>query len=248
MQRLILVLTVGFVGLVAGAVWADQRIDTGQDRPCAILDGDEGPEQHGQRKEGAEGARDGDREGEGERHARRDVDREGEGERRDGDREERRLRTEIRELSQTVKRLADRLERMEIALKALRRDNARLQREVAQLRAASGQAPAKAPETLLPEALQGFRGILIGEVTKKDAQRFRLKVVLVVKSWKQSEAVAPKAAVGQEVTVIVPPNTPLTARLLQTLNGLKAGDSVLVEAAHLEGRALTAMETLIKAK
>ena len=86
----------------------------------------------------------------------------------------------------------------------------------------------------VPEALKGFRGMLIGTITAKGAEEFVLEVEKITRTWKANKAENPQAAVGQKAACELWPKGRLYEKQKATLAGLKAGDRVLVEPFHLE--------------
>lgn len=93
----------------------------------------------------------------------------------------------------------------------------------------------EAQESLgVPEGLKGFRGMLIGVIAKKGDREFIIEVVKITRTWKQSEAENPKAAVDKKVVCELWPEGRMYERHRRTLAGLKRGDRVLVEPFHLE--------------
>jgi hypothetical protein len=112
------------------------------------------------------------------------------------------------------------------------------------LTAAEGAEAAAA----LPEALRGFRGMMIGTITAKGQDEFILRVERITRTWKQNRAENPAAAVGQDVVCVLWPKGRLYGRHRTTLAELKVGDRVLVEPFHLETghRHLTVVEELRK--
>jgi hypothetical protein len=94
---------------------------------------------------------------------------------------------------------------------------------------------AEANESLgVPEALQGFRGMLIGEITKKGKHEFIIEVVKITRTWKPNRAENPQAAVGKKVVCELWPEGRLYEQHCRTLAELKPGDRVLVEPFHLQ--------------
>lgn len=86
----------------------------------------------------------------------------------------------------------------------------------------------------VPEALKGFKGMLIGTITAKGAEEFVLEVEKITRTWKANKAENPKAAVGKKAACELWPKGRLYEKQKATLAGLKAGDRVLVEPFHLE--------------
>ncbi|MFW6162482.1 MAG: FecR domain-containing protein [Planctomycetota bacterium] len=107
----------------------------------------------------------------------------------------------------------------------------------------------EAEETLgVPEALRGFKGMMIGTVTAKGGEEFVLRVEKITRTWKANKAENPRAAVGQKAVCELWPKGRLYERHKETLAGLKVGDRVLVGPFHLEADHdhLTVVEALRK--
>lgn len=87
-----------------------------------------------------------------------------------------------------------------------------------------------------PAGLNGFRGILIGQLVSKDVERGTLvfKMEKVKRVWKQNKAPAPQQSVGKPLTV-----EGIAGKFLDTLLVLEVGDRIEVEAFHVRGSALT---------
>jgi len=94
--------------------------------------------------------------------------------------------------------------------------------------------------------VRGFKGMLVGTVTKMLDRGFVLKVGKVTRVWKHNKAKRPQNAVGKLFTCIVRGEGRMNRRHLEVIRGLKAGDHVSVEAFHLEGNRLTLVEELRK--
>jgi hypothetical protein len=86
-----------------------------------------------------------------------------------------------------------------------------------------------------PAGLQGFRGILIGELVSKDVEQgtlvFRMEKVKRV--WKANKAPAPEKSVGRQISV-----EGISGKFLDTLLVLEIGDRIEVEAFHVRGQGL----------
>ena len=106
--------------------------------------------------------------------------------------------------------------------------------------AVAGDAPA------LPEGLRGFRGMLVGKITRKSAEDFVLKVERIKKIWKQNKAKDPETAVGKEVHVVLWAKSRQAKAHRETLAGLQVGDRIEVEPFHFEGESLAVVEWLEK--
>lgn len=89
-------------------------------------------------------------------------------------------------------------------------------------------------EVTLPEALKGFKGMMIGTIAAKGEREFVLEVEKITRTWKANKAENPQAAVGKKVACELWPKGRLFERQLRTLRELKVGDRVLVEPFHLE--------------
>jgi len=93
----------------------------------------------------------------------------------------------------------------------------------------------EAPESLgVPEALKGFRGMLVGVIAKKGDREFIIEIVEITRTWKQNKAENPQAAVGKKAVCELWPEGRLYQRHRRALAGLKAGDRVSVEPFHLK--------------
>jgi hypothetical protein len=86
-----------------------------------------------------------------------------------------------------------------------------------------------------PAGLNGFRGILIGELLSKDVEKGTLvfKMEKVQRVWKANKAPAPEKSVGKSLAV-----EGISGSFLDTLLVLKAGDRIEVEAFHVRGQTL----------
>ncbi|HUS48477.1 MAG TPA: hypothetical protein VNA25_02750 [Phycisphaerae bacterium] len=100
----------------------------------------------------------------------------------------------------------------------------------------------------LPDGLRGFRGVMVGTVVRKAERALVLNVEKITRTWKESKAENPKAAVGKRVHVVVSPKYDKDGRHTRALAKLKIGDRVVVEAFHFEGEALVVVEQLQKAE
>ncbi len=86
----------------------------------------------------------------------------------------------------------------------------------------------------VPEALEGFQGMLIGVIAKKGEREFIIEIVKITRTWKANKAKNPQAAEGKKAVCELWPQGRLYEHQLKTLAGLKPGDRVLVEPFHLE--------------
>lgn len=86
----------------------------------------------------------------------------------------------------------------------------------------------------VPDALQGFRGMLVGVIAKKGEREFIIEVVKITRTWKQNKAEDPQAAVGKKAVCELWPEGRLYERHRRTLAELQPGDRVLLEPFHLE--------------
>jgi len=115
----------------------------------------------------------------------------------------------------------------------------------------SGNLLAGEPKEQLgvPDALKGFRGMLVGVIAKKGKQEFIIEVEKITRTWKANKAENPQDAVGKKAVCELWPKGRLYQKQLQTLAELKAGDRVVVEPFHLEPEHdhLTVVEALHKA-
>jgi hypothetical protein len=86
-----------------------------------------------------------------------------------------------------------------------------------------------------PEGLRGFRGMLVGELVRKDDEAGTLvfRAERVSKVWKGNKAANPQAAVGMTLRV-----EGIRGKFLDTLLTLKPGDKVEVEGFHNRGEQL----------
>ncbi len=101
-------------------------------------------------------------------------------------------------------------------------------------------------EAGLPEGMIGFHGVLVGRVLRKLDRGFVLKVEKIDKVWESNRADRPEASVGKELIINIREDEELSERFLYTLQTLKTGERVLVEAFHFEGNRLTVVEQLKK--
>ena len=100
---------------------------------------------------------------------------------------------------------------------------------------ASEAVAGEAQESLgVPDGLKGFRGMLIGVIAKKGDHEFIIEVVKITRTWKESKAENPQAAVDKKVVCELWPEGRMHERHHRTLAGLKRGDRVLVEPFHLK--------------
>jgi hypothetical protein len=115
-------------------------------------------------------------------------------------------------------------------------------------RAAGGRTESDAARGRIPEGLQGFRGILFGELTEKNEEQgtLVLRVQRVGRVWEQNRAENAKAAIGKSLPVELHRESRLLAHHRETLQDLKIGDLVEVEVFHLEDGLLRVMEVLRK--
>jgi len=102
----------------------------------------------------------------------------------------------------------------------------------------------------VPDALKGFKGMLIGTIAAKGAEEFVIKIEKITRTWKANKAENPQAAVGQQAVCELWPKSRLYEKQKATLAGLKVGDRVLCEPFHLEPEHdhLTVVEELRKAE
>ncbi|MEX0702808.1 MAG: hypothetical protein WD069_12000 [Planctomycetales bacterium] len=94
------------------------------------------------------------------------------------------------------------------------------------------EAEGETVDSGIPAGLQGFRGILVGTLVSKDAEKgtLVLKVTGVKNVWKKSTAKDPKSAIGKEVPV-----KGVFGKWLDVLVVLQPGDKIELEAFHDEG-------------
>ena len=138
-----------------------------------------------------------------------------------------------------LRQMQTRISQMEAEMKALRAENEKLRQRLGGEPAAKEQpkpAADGAAASAVPEALSGFRGLLIGTIKSKEARSFVLEVEKIGKTWEQNKAEHPEAVVGKLVHIVIPPASRLTDQHVQTLAGLKPGDRVTVEAFPDGGR------------
>ncbi|QEG01593.1 Regulatory protein BlaR1 [Stieleria maiorica] len=88
----------------------------------------------------------------------------------------------------------------------------------------------------LPDGLNQFSGMLIGEMVERDIERgnFTVKVQYVARVWENNKAPRPRSVVGKQVTV-----TGVTGKWLDELLLVRPGETVEFEAQHRGGNALT---------
>ena len=195
-----------------------------------------------QRREVRRDRDEGDRDRRDRPERRRDSDEHHEPQRREPHPE----RGELAELRAAVRRLEARVEQMERTIRELRHETARLNKVLQERHGADARREADADA--LPEGLHGFRGMLIGTLTRKLDRGLVLKVGEVVKVWRQNKAKRPEAAIGREMRIVIRHKGELAERHMRALRDLKVGDRVVVEAFHLEGTHLVVTEVLRKAE
>jgi hypothetical protein len=105
------------------------------------------------------------------------------------------------------------------------------------------EGEAKADKIPLPDAANGFAGMVKGKVVSSAKGKIVLAVEAVPEVWKHSKASEPKSLVGKQVRVEGSrrdgDEAALIARFLGTL---KAGDRVTLDVAHQKGEDLTVVE------
>ena len=103
------------------------------------------------------------------------------------------------------------------------------------------EKPAEPKEGALgvPDALRGFKGMLVATIVKKGADEFIIKVEKIDRTWKGNKAENPGGAVGQQAVCELWKTGRLYQKQRQTLAGLKEGDRIVVEPFHLEADQLT---------
>jgi hypothetical protein len=100
--------------------------------------------------------------------------------------------------------------------------------------------PAKAD---IPDAAEGFAGMLKGKVVSSAKGKIVLSVEAVPEVWKHSKASDPKSLIGKAVRLEGARKEGEEAgRVSRYLAGLKAGDEVTLDVAHLKGETLTVVE------
>ena len=89
--------------------------------------------------------------------------------------------------------------------------------------------------TEAPRGMNGFRGMLVGQVVSKDIEQgvLVLKLENVKRVWPKNKAPAPAKSVGQSLTI-----DGISGKFLDTLLILEPGDHVEVDAAHISGNTL----------
>ena len=97
------------------------------------------------------------------------------------------------------------------------------------------ETPATPDSADAPAGLNGFRGILIGELVSKDVEKGTLvfKMEKVKRVWKANQAPAPEKSVGKPLAV-----EGIAGKFLDTLLVLEVGDRIEVEAFHVRGETL----------
>ncbi len=93
-------------------------------------------------------------------------------------------------------------------------------------------ASEQAETSTIPEELEGFSGLLVGKLVRKDDEKGELlmQVQQVKRVWRNSKAENPRAAEG-EVFVI----DSIAGQFLDVLLVLKPGDTFEIEARHVRG-------------
>ncbi len=171
------------------------------------------------------------------------------------------------------KRLIVQMEQMEVELRELRAENERLKRllqerqqsrerteversrdrDVTSERTDNGRALDERKAAYrrrggvsMPNGMTGFRGVLIGKLTRKFDRGFLLKVEKLGEIWEHNKADNPKAAISKELAVIIRADEGRGEQFLRTLRNLEIGQKVKVEAFHYGGNRLTVVEQLEK--
>ncbi|UCG59597.1 MAG: hypothetical protein JSU70_08780 [Phycisphaerales bacterium] len=182
------------------------------------------------------------------------------------------LAGQLERLADEFRRLAERVRQMEGEMRRLREENERLRRSLRERgsreegrerreteqrtegRERRGPMEMEIPVMLdrgerrqvrppLPDAMAGFRGVLLGRIQRKLDRGFVLKVENVGEVWADNDANNPEAAVGKELMITIRAD-PGGERFARTLRGLEIGRKVLVEAFHFGGNQLTVVEQL----
>jgi hypothetical protein len=88
----------------------------------------------------------------------------------------------------------------------------------------------------LPDGIQGFNGVLVGRLGKKDVERgeFVLNVDAVPRVWRNSKAEAPKEIIGKCVQI-----NGVFGKWLDVLLLVKPGETLEIESRHDGGDELT---------
>jgi len=96
------------------------------------------------------------------------------------------------------------------------------------------------------EGIEGFQGTLVGKIVAKAENKFLLKVEKVARLGENNKAKNPDSLIGKSVKIFLDKKSGRVDQQAEALAGLRPGDRVLVEAAHLEGDALYVVESLRK--
>jgi hypothetical protein len=104
-------------------------------------------------------------------------------------------------------------------------------------------SPPAGKSDVIPEGLQGFRGILKGELVRRDMELGELVVraEAATRIWKQNRAKDPASCRGQELLV-----KGIAGKWLDVLLTLKPGDQIEVEAFHNGGDHLDFIQEHLK--
>jgi hypothetical protein len=81
----------------------------------------------------------------------------------------------------------------------------------------------------VPDALVGFRGMMIATLVEKGENQITVKVERITRTWEQNKARNPEAAVGQQAVLV---HTKFLPRYEKNLAELKPGDRIEVEALY----------------
>ena len=87
------------------------------------------------------------------------------------------------------------------------------------------------PTSAVPDALKGFRGMMIGELVEKGENEFVFRVQKIKRVWKKNKAENPEQAIGKTVTLSLANLIKHhEEKIRKNYAGLKAGDIIEVEA------------------
>lgn len=153
------------------------------------------------------------------------------------------LRKQVRELQEQVASMKKRLAALQEENTRLRRQLSEAKGEAVEKPAATNDGPDAAPA--LPDGFAGFRGLLTGKVESKGERTLVVKVESIAKSWENSTAEKPQAAVGQSLTLRIGRDR---RALVEKLSTIKVGDTIVVGVMNGEGNVLQAVEDLRKAE
>ncbi|MGB1124673.1 MAG: hypothetical protein ACPG4Q_05655, partial [Phycisphaeraceae bacterium] len=103
------------------------------------------------------------------------------------------------------------------------------------------------PTSAVPDALKGFRGMMIGELVEKGENEFVFRVQKIKRVWKKNKAENPEQAIGKTVTLSLANLIKHhEEKIRKNYAGLKSGDMIEVEAFDEGGNKLFVKEALKK--